>query len=537
VSADDLISAADIAAGKLVFTPGADGNGSSYANFTFQVQDDGGTDNGGVDLDQTSNTITIDVNSVDDAATAKDDAFTTAENAVLAGGSSVFADNGSGDDTDVDSPLEVTAVNGSALSVGSEITLASGAHLTLNADGTFSYDPNHVFDKLPAVGSGAANTSGSDSFTYTLNGGPTATVTVTIAGVDSNDLAMGTAGDDTIATGIGNDTIKGGAGADSMAGGTGNDTYYVDNVADVASENVGEGSRDTVYASANFTLAAGSAIEYLRANAGATGLSLGGNDFANHIFGGRGADTLSGAGGNDSINGGDRADSMSGGIGNDILNGGAGVDSMAGGIGNDTYYVDRAADVASENAGEGGRDTVYASVNFTLAAGSAIEYLRANAGSTGLSLGGNDFANNIFGGTGADSLSGVGGNDIVKGGGGNDVIKGGAGADSLTGGDGNDRFDYTALSQSGITGPTRDKIADFATGDKINVSAIDAIHGGGNNAFVLDNGGAFSAGEIHQTVQGSDLLLQFNTDADSTAEMSILLLNHTALLNADDFIL
>ncbi len=210
---------------------------------------------------------------------------------------------------------------------------------------------------------------------------------------------------------------------------------------------------------------------------------------------------------------------------------------MSGGIGNDTYYVDRAADVASENAGEGSRDTVYASVNFTLAAGSAIEYLRANAGAAGLSLTGNDFANQIFGGTGADNLLGAGGKDVIKGGGGNDIIRGGVGADSLTGGDGDDRFVYTSLSHSGVTGSTRDKIADFAAGDKINVSAIDAIHGGGNNAFVLDNGGAFSAGEIHQTVQGSDLLLQFNTDADSTAEMSILLLNHTALLNAGDFIL
>src|SRR4029079_16396721 len=103
---------------------------------------------------------------------------------------------GSGADSDVDSTLAVTVVNGSAVSVGSEITLASGAHLTLNADGTFSYDPNHVFDKLPAAGSGAANTSGNDQFTYALNGGPTATVTVTVTGVDSNDLAMGTAGDD-----------------------------------------------------------------------------------------------------------------------------------------------------------------------------------------------------------------------------------------------------------------------------------------------------------------------------------------------------
>ena len=47
------MSAADIAAGKLVFTPAANANGAGYASFTFQVQDDGGTANGGVDLDPT----------------------------------------------------------------------------------------------------------------------------------------------------------------------------------------------------------------------------------------------------------------------------------------------------------------------------------------------------------------------------------------------------------------------------------------------------------------------------------------------------
>ena len=35
-----------------MFTPAANANGTAYASFTFQVQDDGGTANGGVDLDQ-----------------------------------------------------------------------------------------------------------------------------------------------------------------------------------------------------------------------------------------------------------------------------------------------------------------------------------------------------------------------------------------------------------------------------------------------------------------------------------------------------
>ena len=52
---------ADIDAGKLVFTPAANANGAGYASFTFQVQDDGGTANGGVDLDPSANTMTINV--------------------------------------------------------------------------------------------------------------------------------------------------------------------------------------------------------------------------------------------------------------------------------------------------------------------------------------------------------------------------------------------------------------------------------------------------------------------------------------------
>ena len=70
VTAGQMISAADINAGLLVFAPAADGNGTGYSSFTFQVQDSGGTANGGVDLDASANTITFDVSGVNDAPTA-----------------------------------------------------------------------------------------------------------------------------------------------------------------------------------------------------------------------------------------------------------------------------------------------------------------------------------------------------------------------------------------------------------------------------------------------------------------------------------
>ena len=55
VTAGQSIVLADITGGKLAFTPAANANGNSYASFTFQVQDDGGTANGGVDLDAPTN--------------------------------------------------------------------------------------------------------------------------------------------------------------------------------------------------------------------------------------------------------------------------------------------------------------------------------------------------------------------------------------------------------------------------------------------------------------------------------------------------
>jgi VCBS repeat-containing protein len=73
-------------------------------------------------------------------------------------------------------------VNGQAGGVGSQMTLASGALLRLNADGTFDYDPNGQFEAL------IDGQTDNDSFDYKIsdgNGGTdTATVTVTITGAD-----------------------------------------------------------------------------------------------------------------------------------------------------------------------------------------------------------------------------------------------------------------------------------------------------------------------------------------------------------------
>jgi len=139
--------------------------------FTYTVSDgNGGTDTA---------TVTITVNGVNDAPVAVDDAFETGENAVLNVTAPGVLQNDSDPEMD---PLDVTEVNGTAADVDAQITLPSGALLTLNVDGSFEYDPNDVFDGL------AGGEEDTDSFTYTVsdgNGGTdTATVTITVNGED-----------------------------------------------------------------------------------------------------------------------------------------------------------------------------------------------------------------------------------------------------------------------------------------------------------------------------------------------------------------
>ena len=118
------------------------------------------------------------------APLAVDDQVATDEEAVLNG--SVFAANPTSPDTDADlDSLTVAAVNGSAGAVGVATTLASGAVVTVGADGAFTYDPNGAFASLCPGG------TATDSFTYTVSDGhggsgtATVTVTVTVNGLES----------------------------------------------------------------------------------------------------------------------------------------------------------------------------------------------------------------------------------------------------------------------------------------------------------------------------------------------------------------
>jgi Ca2+-binding RTX toxin-like protein len=290
-------------------------------------------------------------------------------------------------DADSVTGLRVAQVGGQNVAVGAPVTLASGAIVTLNGNGTLTYNPNHAFDPTPAAGSGASNAPAHDSFSYALTGGATTTVTVTINGIDTADLLLGTAGAD---------MLDGGTGADRMTGGTGDDIYIVDNFSDQVIEVSGEGN-DAVYTETSYQLGAGQSVETFAArnNASTTSLNLFGNELANTIFGSNGANFLDGAGG---------------------------ADILTGFGGNDIYAVDNAGDVVIEENGQG-NDAIYTSFSYILGFGSSVETLasRDNSLMVAMDLFGNELANTIFGNNGANFLDGLAGADIMTGFGGNDI--------------------------------------------------------------------------------------------------------------------
>jgi Ca2+-binding RTX toxin-like protein len=117
----------------------------------------------------------------------------------------------------------------------------------------------------------------------------------------------------------------------------------------------------------------------------------------------------------------------------------------------------------------------------------------------------------LFGGAGADSLTG---------GALGDIIYGGLGADLLAGGGGDDRFIYLTAADS-VAGAA-DVLAGFASGDKIDLAAIDAVAGGADDAFAFIGAAAFTAaGQVRLVQNGAEWLLEANVDADLAADLAI----------------
>ncbi|HZF94291.1 MAG TPA: M10 family metallopeptidase C-terminal domain-containing protein [Allosphingosinicella sp.] len=171
-------------------------------------------------------TSEVTVEAVDDPAVAEDDRFTASESLVLEG--NLFGDNGNGPDGDPDgTPIAVTEVNGDPDAVGRQITLESGARLTVFSDGRFLYDPRGAFD-LAGSGSGAANSAATDGFSYAITGGDTADVAIEVAGdAGPGDTLRGDESDNEIVGTPERDVFRLEQGGNDRAFGLGgNDSFY-----------------------------------------------------------------------------------------------------------------------------------------------------------------------------------------------------------------------------------------------------------------------------------------------------------------------
>lgn len=294
---------------------------------------------------------------------------------------------------------------------------------------------------------------------------------------------------------------------------------------------VGTPQDDMLFGSAGGDLIFGFAgTDYIVAGAGADVVRAGsGNDF---IDGGAGRDVLFGEDGNDDMFGGDDDDMLYGGAGDDRMFGGNGNDLLDGGDGNDTVFGGAGNDmfVASLNDGN---DTYYGgdissdTGNDTLDMG----FLTVDAVvDLGTGVGGRGSA--VSSQSGTDTLWGI---ENVTTGSGNDTIIMSNAVNIVDGGQGQDVFVFgSAAAANG------DTIRGFETGDKIDLSGIDANTGTvGNDTFTLESGQTATApGQIvitHETREdGEYTVISGNTSGDNAPEFRINIAGNHAL-TADDF--
>jgi Ca2+-binding RTX toxin-like protein len=374
---------------------------------------------------------------------------------------------------------------------------------------------------------------------------------------EGNDVIFGGAGIDTIFGGYGNDTINAGSGADYMEG----DNSFDDEGADcydynqISDSGVGSTNRDTIYGfsheegdvidvtdlknaiggqlafigsgafngtkairyttdsyhkliqidtDGNNTADMEILLEYHSANI-TSNYFVGLSSSQQTTGGTSGADNLTGTAENDFLSGLAGNDSLYGNAWNDTLAGGADNDLLSGGSGNDTLNGDDGADILYGNDGD---DSINGGI-------------------------GND---TVWAGLGNDTIFGNDGNDLLNGEGGNDILRGETGADILTGNAGVDRFDYNSFSHSGVGSSNRDIITDFNISQADIIDFVDAVTAAGITLKYFGSANFSGINGLRYVVQGSDTLIQLDTNNDSTADFEILLQGFSGSLGLSQFV-
>jgi uncharacterized protein (TIGR01370 family) len=369
-------------------------------------------------------------------------------------------------------------------------------------------------------------------------------------GKEGNDRIDGGSGNDRLTGASGADLLTAGPGSDILSGGDGNDILFFGSWLDPSDSAHGGAGTDTLVLQGQYgglVLGAASltAIEGISLQSGSI-TRWGGSGADRYDYALTSADANVAAGQQLRIN----AQSLLAGEdfafngsaetnGAFLVYGGFGADTLTGGAGNDIFFFEAGSFGAGDRvAGGGGSDAVVISgapagssgpVQVTIGAGAltSVESLSFNGrfasdpaarpsysavlqdgniapGATlivnassleaGQSL---SFDGGAAGGGKLRMFGGAGG-DTLKGGAGDDVIEGGGGGDALAGGTGKDVFVYRGVADS--AGVACDVISGFHfANDKIDLALVDSnILAAGDQAFAWIGTAAFSgvAGQL-----------------------------------------
>ncbi|MGA0533514.1 calcium-binding protein [Hansschlegelia sp. KR7-227] len=430
---------------------------------------------------------------------------------------------------------------------------------------------------------------GADQLTaanFIFNGSAAAkTVTGTSFGDDvlfggkGNDKLSGLGGDDELNGGAGLDTLTGGDGDDVLRGGSGPaaDVFRYDergfdddvvkdfgktdridlsalNVADFGTlapyiEDTPDGARITLFYNgfSETILLEGVSADQLKPanfifNGSAAAKTVTGTSFGDDVlFGGKGADKLSGLGGDDELNGGAGSDTLLGGDGDDVLRGGSGPaadvfryaergfdDDVIADFGK-TDRIDlsalNVADIGTlapyiEDTADGARITLFYNgfSETILLGGVSADSLTSNnfifnASTTAKTVTGTSFGDDVlFGGKGNDKLSGLGGDDELNGGAGSDTLLGGDGDDLLRGGSG-PAADVFRYDERGFDD---DVIADFGKTDRVDLSAFNIADRAALDPYLDDTADGATLNLVYNGFSET-ILFEGKTVADLTA--------------------
>ncbi|MET0274546.1 MAG: Ig-like domain-containing protein [Phenylobacterium sp.] len=454
VTANQTISAADIAAGRLVFVPEPGHYGAAYATLTFQVKDSGSASNGGETLDPTFNTLTLDVTeappeppkpagpTVDGVpvttTTGTSPSGTPTQTVTIPVVTSSRPDSVGGTNV-ADIPV-VTSGGATLLSVQAP----AGYGLTVSGPAAPQTAGTSLTDLIREI---QAHTATGSADQTTLTGGGSGFLGSLTS---STPLLVQTV----VPTG-------GGAGAAPLvingtaAAGDAMTALVIDTRGLPSGSTLQLNNVDFAAVVGAVTVTGGAGSQHVYGDGASQTLFLGADD--DELHGGGGTDTVASAAGADRLYGDEGSDSVSGGIGDDVVHGNAGSDTVSGGEGNDVAYGGKDSDRVT---GDGGSDLIFGDLG--------DDFLQGNAGQDTLDGGaGND---TVHGGQDADQVTGGDGNDAVLGDAGDDVLQGGLGNDTATGGLGSDRL-HGGQGNDVIYGEAGN---DWLSGDK----GSDTISGG-----------------------------------------------------------